>query len=107
VVARSCNFRLRAYLTSSRLLQIESSGEPITRGSFDECDMMGKVLEAAGLPNEYNTATFVQYMPIIGPVGCSGCGCCVCTVCYCLFLFCAGMCVSAQHPLSFSSCLGR
>jgi hypothetical protein len=34
--------------------------------------MMGKVLEAAGLPNEYNTATFVQYMPIIGPVGCSG-----------------------------------
>jgi hypothetical protein len=33
---------------------------------------MGKVLEAAGLPNEYNTATFVQYMPIIGPVGCSG-----------------------------------
>lgn len=30
--------------------------------------MMGKVLDAAGLPNEYNTATFVQYMPIIGPV---------------------------------------
>jgi hypothetical protein len=37
--------------------------------------MMGKVLEAAGLPNEYNTATFVQYMPIIGPVrGSIGCG---------------------------------
>jgi hypothetical protein len=28
---------------------------------------MGKVLEAAGLPNEYNTATFIQYGPIIGP----------------------------------------
>ena len=30
--------------------------------------MMGMVLEAAGLPNEYNTATFIQYNEIIGPV---------------------------------------
>lgn len=45
-----------------------SRGEAITRGSFDECNMMGRVLEAAGLPNEYNTATFIQYAPIIGPV---------------------------------------
>eukprot|EP01032_Pedospumella_encystans_P012048 gene12048-13965_t len=48
------------------LKKIQRSGEPLTRGSFDECDMMTKVLNAAGLPNEYNTATFIQYNSIIG-----------------------------------------
>ena len=40
---------------------IERSGQPLTRGSFSKCGLMSKVLEAAGRPNEYNTATFIQY----------------------------------------------
>lgn len=41
---------------------------PLTRGNFNKCHMMDKVLAAAGKPNEYNTATFVGYDQIIQPV---------------------------------------
>jgi hypothetical protein len=50
------------------LEKIRKSKRPLTRGSFDECSMMEKVLEAAGKPNEYNTATFTQYESIMKPV---------------------------------------
>lgn len=43
------------------LENIERSDKPVTRGSFSSCQMMAKVLDAAGRPNEYNTATFVPY----------------------------------------------
>jgi hypothetical protein len=43
------------------LENIERSGKPVTRGSFSSCRLMAKVLDAAGRPNEYNTATFIQY----------------------------------------------
>ena len=43
------------------LENIERSEKPVTRGSFSSCRLMSKVLDAAGRPNEYNTATFVSY----------------------------------------------
>jgi hypothetical protein len=30
--------------------------------------MMGKVMDAAGQPNEFDTSTFNQYAMIVGPV---------------------------------------
>jgi hypothetical protein len=56
--------------------------------------MMGKVLEAAGLPNEYNTATFIQYMPIIGPVR-------ECVSCLCWLLFLCMCAAAAVEVLNF------
>lgn len=47
---------------------MEKERKPLTRGSFDRCGMMTKVLEAAGQPNEYNTATFRGYDEIIKAV---------------------------------------
>jgi hypothetical protein len=41
----------------------------MSTGSFEDCDMMGKVLEAAGQPNEYDTSTFVNYDRITKPGG--------------------------------------
>eukprot|EP01038_Epipyxis_sp_PR26KG_P004454 gene4454-6299_t len=41
--------------------KVEASSKKLTRGSFDKCHMMSKVLGAAGNPNEYNTATFQAY----------------------------------------------
>lgn len=43
------------------LEDVERSGKPVNRGSFTRCNLVSKVLEAAGGPNEYNTATFVSY----------------------------------------------
>jgi len=43
--------------------------KPLTRGSFTKCNMMTRVMEAAGNPNEYNTATFVSYAAILSPEG--------------------------------------
>eukprot|EP00981_Chlorochromonas_danica_P012652 scaffold5245_cov183-Ochromonas_danica.AAC.3 len=43
------------------LENLQQTGRPLTRGSFDKCRMMTDVLKAAGQPNEYNTATFVNY----------------------------------------------
>ena len=40
----------------------------MTRASFNQCNMMSKVLLAAGHVNEYNTATFKGYDQIIAPV---------------------------------------
>jgi hypothetical protein len=39
------------------------------RGDFSKCNLASTVLEAAGKPNEYNTATFIQYDNIIKPTG--------------------------------------
>jgi len=49
------------------LESIEKSSAPLTRGSFSRCRMMSKVLEAAGKPNEYNTATFINYDHLYKP----------------------------------------
>lgn len=46
-------------------MQLEREGKPLTRISFNKCNMMGKVLEAAGQPNEYDTSTFLAYDRII------------------------------------------
>lgn len=45
------------------------SGRPLTARSFSRCRMMEQVLEAAGNPNEYNTATFINYDRITSPGG--------------------------------------
>lgn len=40
----------------------------LTKKAFNKCNSMGKVLAAAGFPNEYNTATFIGYDNLIKPV---------------------------------------
>jgi hypothetical protein len=47
------------------LSSLERENKPLTRNSFNKCDMMAKVLEAAGQPNEYDTSTFIGYDKII------------------------------------------
>lgn len=47
---------------------MKADGVPPTRGSFSRCNMMNKVIDAAGGPNEYNTATFKPYSAIIDTV---------------------------------------
>lgn len=48
---------------------LQASNRPLTRGSFNKCNLMGKVLVAAGSPNEYDTSTFVNYDRITQPGG--------------------------------------
>jgi hypothetical protein len=50
------------------LLGLEVGGS-VDRGSFGRCNLMGRVLEAAGRPNEYNTNTFNSYDVISSPEG--------------------------------------
>lgn len=38
-----------------------TKGKKLTRGAMLKCGTMSQVLKAAGSPNEFNTATFVQY----------------------------------------------
>jgi hypothetical protein len=47
----------------------EYSREAMTKGYFDNCAIMEMVLEAAGKPNEYNTATFRSYDDVLLPTG--------------------------------------
>eukprot|EP01033_Poteriospumella_lacustris_P009692 gene9692-6935_t len=47
------------------LQELERDNKPLTRNSFNRCDMMAKVLEAAGQPNEYDTSTFRGYDRIV------------------------------------------
>eukprot|EP01041_Mallomonas_annulata_P003654 gene3654-7281_t len=49
--------------------ELEASGERITRSSFGRCNLMQKVLEAAGKPNEYDTKTFNHYDDLMLPDG--------------------------------------
>jgi carboxypeptidase C (cathepsin A) len=41
--------------------EVLAAGGTITKGNLEKCGTMGMVMEAAGMPNEYNTATFTQY----------------------------------------------
>lgn len=41
----------------------------MTKGYFDDCGIMELVLDAAGKPNEYNTATFRSYDDVLLPNG--------------------------------------
>lgn len=47
----------------------EYNHEAMTKGYFDNCAIMEMVLEAAGKPNEYNTATFKSYDDVLLPTG--------------------------------------